>query len=386
MGIGNYVVAGAVVIALMGSAPVMAQMGDPGAMPPQQVGVITMQRGPVAQNFSLPGRAVAFEQVLIRPRVGGVVTEILYTPGQPVEIGDPLFRLDDASYVATAANDRATLAMAEADLPVKRAALDRATRLVNQGTTQAALEAAQSEFAAAQATLDSARAALDYSQTQLGWTTIASPISGYTEVADVSVGDLVAAGQTEAMTTVTRTDPIYVDMLETSARLLQLRNNIDNGVLTLNQTIQATLTLEDGTLYQGQGRLVAPSGLVSTSTGTLSVRFEFENKDRKILPGMFVRGTVSMGTVQAWLVPQRAAQRASNGDLTAFVVRDGKTAQVTLQSTGISDNAWVVVGGLTDGDQLVVDGLQALRDGQDVTPVAVQIDEAGLVQDAPKEQ
>lgn len=382
MRIGNYVAAAV----LLGGLPALAQMGEPGAMPPQQVGVIAMERGPVAQDFSLPGRAVAFEQVQIRPRVGGVVTEILYTPGSPVQAGDPLFRLDDASYVATAANDRATLAKAEADLPVKQAALDRATRLVNQGTTQAALEAAQSEFAAAQANVDSARAALDYSQTQLGWTTIASPIIGYTEVAAVSVGDLVSAGQADAMTTVTRTDPIYVDMLETSARLLQLRNNIDSGVLTPNQTIQATLTLEDGTVYQGQGKLVAPSALVSTSTGTLAVRFEFENKDRRILPGMFVRGTVSMGTVQAWLVPQRAAQRASNGDLTAFVARDGKAAQVTLQSTGISDNAWVVVDGLTDGDQLIVDGLNTLRNGQDVAPVPVELDAAGLVQNAAQDQ
>ncbi|AGT11373.1 efflux RND transporter periplasmic adaptor subunit [Paracoccus aminophilus] len=354
--------------------------GAPGhELPPQKVGVISVKKERVPQTFSLPGRAVAFQQVLVRPRVSGVVTDILYQPGKMVKVGDPLFKLDDASYVATVAADNAAFLSAEANLPVKQAAFDRAKALLGQGSTQVQLEAAQSDLATAQATLDSTKAALDYSEKQLAWTTITSPIEGFPEVATVSVGDLVSAAQTNAMTTITRLDPIYVDMLETSARLLQIRNEIDNGTLAPNQSVNAQLELEDGQVYKGQGKLVAPSAIVSSSTGTFSVRFQFDNPKRMILPGMFVQGTADLGTTDAVLVPQRAATRSSAGDLTAFIVKDGKADLVTLSAVSSYNNNWVVTAGLNEGDQLIVDGLKMLSAGQAVAPEPATVDADGLV-------
>lgn len=357
-----------------------AQAPEPGAGPgaPAEVGVVTVAREAVPETLELPGRAVAYEQVAVRPRVEGVVTGILYTPGQPLKAGDPLFQLDDATYVAGVASDEATLAQAEADLPVKQAAYDRASRLVNQGYTQAEVESAQSDLASAQATLDAARASLDYAETQLSWTTIRSPIDGVPEVQSVSVGDLVTAAQDTELTTVTRLDPIYVDMLDTSTRLLEIRRRIDDGTLTVNADLHATLVLEDGQIYTGTGGIVAPSAMVSTSTGTISLRFEFENPEHQILPGMFVHGTVEIGTTNAWLVPQRATTLSTTGELTAFVAEDGKAKLVTLTQTGTRGGYWIVQGGLADGDELIVDGLKTLAAGAEVTSVAVTLDEDGL--------
>lgn len=375
-----------VIFALMGVASIAnAQSGPPGGeeMPPVEVGVVEMTLQEVPRVVTSPGRAVAYQEVEVRPRVGGVIQEILYTPDQELEVGDPLFRIDASSYIAAEAAARADLATAEANLPVMQAAYDRAVQLEGRGYTEAEVEAARASLAEAKATLDSAKAALEYAQTELSWTTVASPIVGRADVSTVSVGDLVTAGQSDELTTIIQSDPIYVDIMEASARILSIREGIVGGTLEQNDVLEATLTLENGQVYRGTGQLVTTGTNVSTSTGTVTIRFKFDNPDHVIIPGMFVRGEVVIGKTQAYLVPQRAATRSSTGQLIAYVVaEDGTAQQVVLQDDGSYDNSWIVNEGLSDGDQLIVDGLSSLQEGQAVTPVAVTIDEDGISRDA----
>ncbi len=380
MKVGVWKVIGAV-FALAG-AGAMAN-AQPAPSGPIEVGVVEVNLQEVPRVVTSPGHAVAFQEVEVRPRVGGVIQEILYTPDQLLEVGDPLFRIDDSSYVAAEASARASLATAEAQLPVMQAAYDRAEQLSGRGYTEAEVDAARASLAEAKATLDAAKAALEYAQTELSWTTIESPIAGRADVATVSVGDLVTAGQTDALTTIVRSDPIYVDMKEASARILSVRMGIAEGSLKQNDRLQATLTLENGEVYRGSGQLVTLGNNVSTTTGTVTVRFQFDNPHHVIIPGMFVRGEVVTGTMQAYLVPQRAATRGNSGNLTAYIVgEDGTAQQVTLEDEGSYQNAWIVREGLSDGDQLIVDGLSALRPGQAVIPVAATIDEDGISRDA----
>ncbi|WP_208977959.1 efflux RND transporter periplasmic adaptor subunit [Labrenzia sp. 011] len=349
---------------------------------PIEVGVIEATLQEVPRVVTQPGRAVAFQDVEVRPRVGGAVEEILYTPGQVLSVGDPLFRIDDSSYVAAVATARANLATAEANLPVAQAAYDRAEQLSGQGYTEAEVEAARATLAEAKATLQSATAALKYAQTELSWTTLKSPIEGRADVATVSVGDLVTAGQTDELTTIVRSDPIYVDMMEASARILSVRKSIVEGTLQQNDVLQATLMLENGDVYRGTGELVTPGNSVSTTTGTVTIRFKFDNPHHVIIPGMFVRGEITLGTMQAYLVPQRAASREISGQLTVFIVgEDGTAKKVTLTDDGSYRNSWIVHEGLSEGDKLIVDGLSSLRAGQAVTPIAATIDEDGIVRD-----
>ncbi|WP_108260133.1 efflux RND transporter periplasmic adaptor subunit [Mangrovicoccus ximenensis] len=350
--------------------------------PPMEVGTIELHRQQVPRVVTLPGRAVAYQSVDVRPRVDGVVEEILYKPGQPLSVGDPLFRIDDASYRAQVASDAAALATAEANLPVAQSDYSRAQQLAGRGYTEAEVESARAALAEAEATLDAANAALDYSRTQLGWTTISSPIEGRPDVAAVSVGDLVTAGQADALTTIVQSDPIYVDMLEASARMISVRQQIEAGELTMSSDLAATLTLENGSIYRGTGTLVSPGTTVSTTTGTFTLRFSFDNPHNVILPGMFLRGDITIGTTDAFLVPQRAATRNSSGQLTAYLAGgDGQSHQVTLEDEGSYGNAWIVSEGLGEGDLLIVDGLRAMADGQAVRPVPVEIDGDGVTRD-----
>jgi membrane fusion protein (multidrug efflux system) len=346
------------------------------------VGVVTLHKQPIPRLFVLPGRAVAYEQVDIRPRVDGVISKILYTPGKKLDVGAPLFQLDDASYVAAVASAEADMASAKANLPVVQAAYDRAKKLEGAGYTKAQVETARSELAGAKATLKASEAALTYARIQHSWTTITSPIKGYAEVPNVSVGDLVTSAQSDALTTVTRLDPIDVDMLDPSTRLLSIRNQIKKGILQPSKGLNAILQLENGETYEGIGKMVAPSKTVSSTTGTISIRFRFENPEQKILPGMFLRGTIQFGTIQAYLVPQRAASMDTTGKLKAYrVSADGKAEQISMHSEGVYNNNWIATDGINEGDRIIIDNLKFMRVGKPVTPVEAIIDDNGLVQD-----
>lgn len=365
------------------SMPAAAQQAGPGKPAgPAKVGVIAMQLKPVERSTTLPGRAVAFEEVAIRPRVTGVVTAILYTAGKPLKRGDPMFRLDSASYDAAVSEARAAVAKAQAAVPVARATLSRYQQLENVGSTRADVESARAALQQALADAESAQASLRMAETQLSWTEIASPIDGIADVPAVSVGDLVNAGQADAMATVTRIDPIYADMFETSARLASIRQQIEKGEMTQTDKLELRIVLENGESYKGAGQLVAPSVNVSTSTGTRDFRFQIDNAEGRILPGMFLRGEVTLGTISAFLVPQMATNRARNGDLTAWVAdADNKARQVTLTEIGTRTSDWIVTAGIEPGARLIVDGFAALRDGTEVAPVPVTIDSDGVVHD-----
>lgn len=346
---------------------------------PAQVGVVTLNEQEVPYIRTLPGRAVAYEQTEIRPRVSGTVLEILYAPGTMVAEGDPLFRIEDVTYRAAAASARAQEAGAEAAAEVARAQAERYRNLLGSSATPRDVQSAEASAASAEAALAAARAAREVAELDLERTLITSPISGEVGTAAISVGTLVTANQATALATVTRLDPIYVDVSDSSAGMLRTRRMVDAGLLTSDGSVGLQLLLETGEAYDREGTLVATGNEVSASTGTVDFRVQFDNPERLILPGQFLRVQVTLGTQRAFLVPQRATQRGSDGSLTAWVARDGHAERVDLTAQGTFGSAWVVSAGVNEGDALIVDGLSSLAPGAEVVPVAVEIDAQGVV-------
>lgn len=347
-----------------------------------EVGVMVLSQTEVPFTTTLPGRAVAKEQTEIRPRVEGVIEEIAYTAGQRVKAGDVLFRLDAETYEAAYASAEAARDSAEATLITAQAAYDRYAKLEGVGASTSDLENARATLAQAKASVKSAEADLKQAQLDLDRVEIRSPIAGIPDVPEFSVGSLVTANQSDALTTVTRLDPIYVDVTESSARRMRIREQFAEGTLSPGKELDVSLTLENGVVYDGKGTLVSPGVTVSTTTGSIDLRFEFDNPDRMILPGQFLRVDVTLGTSKAILVPQRATTRQSDGTLTAFVAQDGAAHQVTLSYSGTAQNAWIVTGGVEVGDEVILDGLSNLTDGSEITTVPVTINAAGVVEDA----
>lgn len=352
------------------------------APPPMDVGVVTLAKQEIPRILSLPGRAVAFQQVSVRPRVTGVVEKILYNPMTELKVGDPLFQLDDGNYAAAVAEAEATVATAKVTSEVSKSSYQRKKELEGTGSSEAEVEKAKATMDSDAASLKSAQAALDFAKTQLSWTTIKSPIAGRADIAHVSTGDLVSAGQSDAMTIVTTLDPIEVTMQESSTNLLKLRKEVEAGTLKVTERLKANLVLEDGQTFASEGNFVAAGNSVSSTTGATTLRFRFDNPDNRILPGMFIRGDIHLGTVEAFLVPQRAAVRGNTGQLTAFIVdKDGTAKQVQFTDSGSYRNSWVVKEGFQPGDKLIVDGLISMRPGIKVNPIPATVNADGLVQD-----
>lgn len=350
--------------------------------PPSPVSVVVMKKAEQPLTTVLPGRADAFQTAAIRPRVSGVIKEIAFREGSEVKQGDLLYKIEDDTYRAEVAQAKASLAKAEASVPSAQANLARYERLVGSGATQIEFENAKVTLLQAQADVAQAKAALNAAEINLDLTEIEAPFEGVTSASAFSIGNVVTANQAETLMTLRRLDPIYIELTESSANLLRLREAIEAGRVSQEGGTIADirLTLEDGTQYPLVGKLDMSEMAVSETTGTFSIRALFENPDNLILPGMYVRATVVVGKESGYLIPQRAATRNARGEVTAkFVNAQNIVETRTFVHSQVSGNNWLVSEGINDGDKLIVDGFQWIGDGAPVQPVEATVDEQGLV-------
>ncbi|MFB2533189.1 efflux RND transporter periplasmic adaptor subunit [Paracoccus sp. p4-l81] len=370
----------AALLMLIAALPALAQGRAARPDTPIRVGVIELTAQDVPMTLALSGLALASEDAVIRPLVQGIVQDILYRPDQQMRPGDPMFRLDPASYQAALAVARADQARAEAAVPPAQAAVDRGERLAGSNVvTRADLETARATLAQARAAVDLAAANVAAAQLNLDRTTITSPIAGRASVPSVSVGDLVTAGQADGLARVSRIDPIYADLSDSSARMLALRAMLDGGTLTRADTLDVALRLENGETISRKGRVVSIGNNVSTSTGSFTVRVEVANPEGRVWPGMFVTAQITFGQYQALLVPQRAGAPQADGSLRVWLLRDGKIARQQVTAAYSTDQDWIVTDGLSPGDRLIVDNLDNLRDGAAAEPVPVSVGPGGTV-------
>lgn len=372
-----------VALAQPAGGPPAGMSGMPG-MGATEVGYVVLAAEDVPLTTTLPGRVSPSATAQVRPQVGGIITSVGVTEGTPVMAGDLLLTIDDKTYRAELAVAEASLASARAQLPSAQSKVTRYEKLVGSGgVTETDLETARVELAQAEAAVQSAEAQLELKQISLEQTRITAPISGMLGTVNAEVGQLVTAGQADALATVRTTDPVYVELVESSANLLALRSAAGEPPREGEQPTppQVHVTLEDGTLFDQVGSISSADFVVSETTGTITVRATMPNPDQILLPGMFVRAHVTVGEQRdAYLVPQRAVTFNSRGEATAYFVSAGNTAeQRVLTATRDMNNAWVVTGGVAEGDRLIVDGLQKISDGTAVTPVLVTINEDGVI-------
>ena len=351
-----------------------AACGKPAAEsqpPPANVGYVTVVEQAVTLTTQLPGRTSAFETSDVRPQVNGLVEARLFTEGDLVRKGQPLYRVDAAPYRAQVANARASVARARAAIASSAALARRYGELVKiNAIARQDYENAQTTAAQARADVAAQEATLGTAQIDLGRTTIRAPITGRIGRSTYTTGALVTSAQAEPLATIQRLDPIYVDVQQSSADLLRLRQQILAGEVARDGAARVQLILEDGTAYGPQGRLRFADVTVDPTTGSQVIRAVFPNPDGLLLPGMFVRAHLVEGTQhKAMLVPQRAVGRDERGNATVMVVGKGNKAEPRTLQTGrtIGDN-WLVTGGVRPGDKVIVEGGMMLRPGMPVQP------------------
>ena len=300
-------------------------------------------------------------------QVNGIVAKRLFTEGGMVKAGEPLYQLDDASYRAQANNARAQLARAEATANAARLSAKRITELAKvDAVSQQDLENAVAAQKQAEADVGAARASLDAANVTLGYARITAPISGRIGKSSVTQGALVSAGQANALATVQQLDPIYVDLTQSSAELLQLRRELAAGRLQDNQTLPVSILMEDGSTFEHKGTLEFSEVSVDPTTGSFGLRVKVDNPDGLLMPGMYVRAVIGGGVrSDVVLVPMQGIARDPKGDTTAMVVgKQGRSAPGQGQPHG--RRQVVVEDGLKAGDKVIVEGLQKIGPGMPV--------------------
>jgi len=367
------------------SAAALAQ-GAPGAAGPVQVGVVTLKAQAVPITAEVPGRITASATADVRPQVGGIIKSVNFKAGQAVKAGDVLYQIDDATYQAQVDLQAAAVQKAEAAVSTAQSTLTRDQQLAaSSNISKSDLEAAEAALAEAKADVASVQASLKAAQINLGFTQVTAPIDGVISDTSVNAGALVTAAQTTALATVRQLDPALVNVVETSANLLRMRQQFENGTVKGAQpgtdpVIAVHLILEDGSAYPTAGQMTFRDVVVSETTGTFTGQGTVPNPRHLLMPGMFVRATIDIGTApSAFLVPQRAVTFDASGNPTALFAENGKTVSHTLTTNGNSGNDWVVTGGVSDGAQVIVDGLQKISNGSSVAPVEVTLDANGVV-------
>ncbi|MFZ0428478.1 MAG: efflux RND transporter periplasmic adaptor subunit [Acidobacteriota bacterium] len=389
------------------------------APPAPQVAVLTMTTEPVSLTTELPGRIAPMRIAEIRPQASGLLLKRHFEEGADVRAGQLLYEIDSRPFEAAAAQAKAGLGAAEKNADRFRAALvasqanverqkatlqlarqnrkrveasfqehavsatqrDEAVASVQVAEAtlrafEAQVESDRTAIAAAEAAIEQARAALQASEINLDYTRITAPITGRIGRSYSTEGAMLTAYQPGIMSTIQQLDPIYVDVVQSTAELLRLRERLEKGFLHPDENLQrkVQLHLEDGLLYPHDGTFQFRDVSVDPTAGTVVLRMVFPNPDRVLLPGMFVRAVVQEGVnPQAVLVPQQAVLRDLKGGPYVLVLDDQQTAQMRgLTAERTIGDRWLISAGLAAGDQVIVEGLQYVRPGMKVRAVPWQ--------------
>ena len=349
-----------------------AQAG-PGAMPPPEVSVVTVAPERVAITNELPGRLEATRSAEVRARVPGIVQKRLFTEGSDVKAGAVLFRIDPASLQASLANVQAARSRADANLAQATLKVNRYRPLVQTNAiSRQEYDDALAAQKQAQADLEAARANLQTASLNLGYATVTAPISGRIGRAQVTEGALVGQGEATPLATIQQLDPIYVNLTQSSSELLRLRQAMAAGKLKTVGRDQASVSLvtEDGAPYPHTGKLLFSDLAVDQSSGAITLRAEFPNPDRYLLPGMYVRARLEQAVNESAItVPQQAVQRDNDSASVMTVGADGKVATRPIRTGSVQGDKWIVTDGLKEGDVVIVEGLQKVQPGAPVKPV-----------------
>ncbi len=334
-------------------------------MPPAAVSFVTALAETVTITRDLPGRADALRVAEVRARVAGILLEKTFTEGADVKAGDVLFQIDPAPLTAVRNSAAANLARADAAAHQARNQVKRYRELITMNAvSKQDADDAESAVTIAEAEVGAATAALASAELNLSYASVTAPISGRIGKAAVTEGALVGQqGDSTLLAVIQQLDPIYFDFTQSSSEHIALKKtNADRS--------KVKLLLENGSDYPHPGKLLFSEVSVDETTSMVSLRAEFPNPDRDLLPGMFARARVIQSISENTItVPQQAVTRSIGGAGSVMVIDEANLAQLRVIQTGepVGDK-WVVTSGLKQGERVIMEGLLKARPGSPVVP------------------
>lgn len=296
-----------------------------------------------------------------------------------VKEGQVLYEIDPSLYQAAYDQARADLTNAQAAAAVAKLKAQRYAKILEQvhGVSQQDVDDASATADQAAAAVALKSAALETARINLAYTQLRAPIRGRIGKSSVTAGALVTANQDQPLATIRALDPIYVDLTQSTAQLLRLRRQLGTDGLKLTSA-SVQLKLEDGSDYARAGTLQFQEVAVDEATGSVTLRAQFPNPDGVLLPGMYVRAVLSLAKVSnVILAPQQGITRDARGSAIAMIVdKNKRVEQRTLVADQTVGDQWLITSGLTEGDQLIVEGLNRVHAGDTVRPVFIGPDAA----------
>lgn len=359
-------------ISLAACQPSNAEKQVPMTKPAQKVDVVTLTEQEVALTEILPARAIAAKVAEVRPQVTGIILQRNFVEGSHVEAGQTLYQIDDAIYQANLASSKAQLAQTQANLTTAAAELKRYQALIeDKAVSQQVLDQAQAQYQAYKAAEAMGKAAVHKAEVDLSYTKVLAPISGQISKSNITEGAFVSAGQENSLATITQLDPIYFDMKQASAEVRALQHRITSGEL-IALSAEAELDLAGEVIL---GKLLFNEVQVDPTTDTITLRAQFNNSAKQLMPGMFARIKVTQAKREnSILVPQKAVQFNRQGEAKVFVLDAENKVEARTISLGRSiGNNWLVLSGLQSGTQVIITGLQKIAPGAVVTPIQADL-------------
>jgi len=346
----------------------------PAAPPPTEVSVITVNAAPLAVTNELPGRIEASRIAEVRARVAGIVLKRNFREGADVKAGELLYQIDPAQFQANYNSADAAVQRAEATLLQAEMTAKRYKPLVETNAVSK-LEYDNVVATEKQATADlaAAKAARETARLSLGYANVTAPIAGRIGRALVTEGALVGQNEATPLAIVQQIDPVYVNLTQSSTEVLRLKRAMADGQLKSagKDQVKITLVTEDGQEYPRAGKLLFSDLTVDETSGSVSLRAEFANPERTLLPGMYVRARVEQAMNEnAITVPQQGVTQTPAGSAVMVVGEDNKVTSRTVKTGSSNNNNWVIESGLKSGERVIVEGLQKVQPGATVKPVA----------------
>ena len=339
----------------------------PPAMPPMPVSVISVQATSVPMSVEAVAQTEGASEVEVRPRVGGIILKKMFEEGAPVKAGQVMFQLDPAPFQIALSQAKAAAAGQGARITQTSRESGRLKDLLaTQSISQREYDNATSDVSISQAGMMQAQANIKEAELNLSYTRVTAPVSGVAGRFQYSEGALVAAG-TSLLTTIVQTSPIWVRFSLSDSELATL-----GGSANASNVSDVSLILPDGSEYPQKGKLNFTASEINPSLGTQELRATFENKDKALLPGQFVRARVTTGTREGvFLVPQTAVL---TGELGKFVYVANEKNEATIRPIVVAEwqgKDWIVTEGLNPNDKVIVDNLIKLRPNAPVAPHAL---------------
>lgn len=362
----------AAALSLLAACSDESKQAEAPAAPPPSVTVAKVTSQDVRQSESFVGQIAAVDQVDLVARVSGFLEDKAVPDGSFVKQDDLLFTIEKAEYEAQLTKAKADVASAKADAALKAADEKRDKDLLDKGhVSEAAYEATLAQKQQAEASVEAAQSALQQAELNLSYTDISAPFPGQIGKSTFSVGELVGPN-TSSLAKLIRLAPVYVNFSVSEAQYMNAvqTHNISPADLSPDEAPSISLVLPNGDKYGESGKIVYIDNEIDATTGTISFRGQFENKDVRLLAGTYVTVLLEApNTETALVVPQAAIQRDQQGAFALAITSDKKVEQKYVELGQQIGTGFVVTNGLAEGDEVITEGLQKVRPGVEVDPV-----------------